>query len=124
LSLATAEMGRLADATNPYLARVQPLIEILSARLNESVMVCRFSRTGPLCVSVALAERPITVSIRVGTGLDLLTSAQGRLWLAELEPGEREKHIAGAGAAAGSDRRLDMANLDRELKSIRAQGYA
>lgn len=77
------ELGRVAEATNPYVSLVQPRIERLREELGESVMVCRPGREGPTCICVAPADRPITVSIKVGTRLDNRTSAQGKLWLAE-----------------------------------------
>lgn len=125
LGLETVQMGKVAEATTPYLARVQPLIDALCARLHESVMICRFTHAGPVCAAVAPAGRPITVSIRVGTCLGFATSAQGRLWLAEMQPGERAALIDGAGEAARAQgKALDRAGLERELAAIRARGHA
>lgn len=120
LSLATAEMGRLAEATNPFMPRLQPLIDDLRTELNESVMVCRLSQSGPICVCVALSTRPITVSIRVGTTLSMLNSAQGRLWLAAMDATERNTAIDRALAANPGASQPP----EQEFIAIRKQGYA
>jgi IclR family pca regulon transcriptional regulator len=111
LGLGAAELGRMAEATNPIAPHVQPLIEALRDALRESVMVCRLGRAGPVCVAVAPADRPITVSINVGTTLDMLGSAQGRLWLAEMPEARRAAWLSGAPEPA-------------ELARIRTEGVA
>lgn len=113
LGMWAVELGRVAEATNPYVSLVQPRIEQLREELGESVMVCRPGRDGPTCVCVAPANRPITVGIRVGTRLDNRTSAQGKLWLADQ-------------LGAGHDRAVpDVTEaLRTELATIARQGFA
>ncbi|WP_011582615.1 MULTISPECIES: IclR family transcriptional regulator [Chelativorans] len=118
LGPSVGKMGRLAESTTPHLEAIQPFLDALRARLNESVMLCRFSRAGPTCVAVALAERPITVAIRIGTTLNFLTSAQGRLWLASLEPWERDELLA------GESHLVDRPGLEADLAAIRRDGVA
>ena len=117
LGPATAEMGRLAEETNPYAHHVQPLVDRLRTELSESVMVCRLGRHGPTCVAVAAAERPITVSVRVGTDVGLATTAQGKVWLADLPADVRERTLD---RMAAEEVRPDPT----ELALIRAQGFA
>ena len=118
------ELGALAEQTNPALRRIQPILDELRDRLNESVMVCRLSRQGPTCALVATAERPITVSIRTGTTLSLLNSAQGRLWLAELSPTERATLAQRTGETPATDLPALLDAMEPELDRIRSDGVA
>ena len=119
LSHTTAELGRLAEETNPLARQVQPLLDQLSASLQESVMICRFSRRGPVCIAVATAQRAFALSFRIGEVLDLLRSAQGRLWLADLSRPDREKTVQAAGLPMDQ-----LGPLQDELDRIRAAGLA
>lgn len=118
LSLATAEMGRVAEATNALVPHVQPRLDALRTELNESVMACRQSRAGPACVCVAPADRPIAVTIRPGAVLNFVTSAQGKLWLAHMDADSRAEILARDG------KEVDADALERELATIRAEGVA
>lgn len=111
LSHATAELGRLAEDTNPLVGQIQPLIDALAADLGESVMVCRLARRGPVCIAVAIAPRPFALGFRTGTVLGLANSAQGRLFLAQMTPAERAEA-------------LDGALPDADLDAILAEGIA
>ncbi len=113
LGPALDELGQLAEQNNPLAARVQPLITDLARNINESVMVCRLGRKGPVCIAVAGVDRPITVNINVGTVLPMAVTAQGKIWLAHMEKDERKDW--------GIDRALPS---DRELEGIRLQGFA
>ncbi len=124
LGTALTELGRLAEETNPALRRIQPILDELRDRLNESVMVCRLSRRGPTCALVATADRPITVSIRTGTTLSLLNSAQGRLWLADLPPADRLALAQRTHDMPEPQLRAALDAMAPELDRIRAEGVA
>ncbi|ETX13023.1 hypothetical protein OCH239_14750 [Roseivivax halodurans JCM 10272] len=121
LGYALSDLGRLASETNPVLPTMRPLMEALTASLSESVMLCRLGRTGPTCLIVVEADRPITVGIKVGTSLDLLASAQGRIWLADLERSQRQTVVANSMASGGSD---TLEALHDTLAAIRDDGIA
>ena len=107
------ELGRLAEASNPLVAKVQPMINELARQLEESVMVCRLGRQGPTCIAVASSERPISVNISVGTVLPITNTAQGKLWLAAMSRKDRDEWLKGADAPT-----------DQELQQITEQGYS
>ncbi|MEQ5871025.1 IclR family transcriptional regulator [Sagittula sp. NFXS13] len=86
-------LGRIAERTNPLATVVQPVITEISSRLNESVMAGQLTREGVVCIATAIAPRPISVNIQVGRLLDLHLSAQGKLWLAHMEPEARDARI-------------------------------
>lgn len=105
------ELGAVAEASNLMVARIRPVIAELALELNESVMVCRMGRKGPTCIAVAASNRPISVNVNVGTVLPMTNTAQGKLWLAHMEPAERAQWLEG---------RPPIDALDR----VRAAGYA
>lgn len=87
-------LGRIVQDINPMAEKVQPLIGRLSRRLDESVMACRLGRSGPVCIAVATAARPIAVNISVGSVLGMDT-AQGRLWMAQMDQRGRDSWLVG-----------------------------
>ena len=118
------ELGWIAEETDALAQVLQPEIDGLSRDLNESVMVCRLTRHGPTCVAVANSTRPISVNITVGTLLPLHSTAQGKLWLAEMSPAERSARLS-AQKVVGSQTPNSIAEkLETELARIRDQGYA
>ncbi len=125
LGPAMAELGQLAGNSNPLPDLVKAELPSLSQALNESVMACRLSAQGPVCIAVANCERPISVNIRVGTTLPLLGTAQGKLWLASMEPDARRQKLKSL--ASNSSQRLggkQLKSLEQELLSISKHGYA
>lgn len=109
----TQELGQIAEATNQIAAHIRPIIRALARDLNESVMVCRLGRLGPTCIAVAQAERPITVNISVGTVLPMVSSAQGKLWLASMDPQDRSSWL-----------KSSAPNAPIDLEQILAEGFA
>ncbi|WP_430511515.1 IclR family transcriptional regulator [Pannonibacter phragmitetus] len=84
-------LGRLAEKNDQFATRTISHVRRLADALNESVMVCRLSRRGPACISVAMSKRPISVNIRIGTVLPIETTAQGKIWLADMGIQDRLK---------------------------------
>lgn len=107
------ELGAVAEASDQMVTRIRPLIAQLALELNESVMVCRLGRKGPTCIAVAASNRPISVNISVGTVLPMTSTAQGKLWLAAMDPAERAQWLKGGPTS-------EALGLD----GIRAAGYA
>lgn len=105
------EMGQLAEMANPLADRVQPVIDRIARALNESVMACQLARTGPTCIAVARSDRPISVDIRVGTVLPIANTAQGKVFLANMDK-------------ADSAVWLDGQPLPTDLKDVRSRGFA
>lgn len=115
------EMGRLAESANPWRRLLQPRLDALSRLLDESVMACRFSSQGPVCVSVAGSQRAISVTIKLGTVLPAEISAQGKLWLARMSRPERERRVA---EMIGDRVMPDMTRFHEELDGVLAEGVA
>ncbi|MGH6760751.1 MAG: IclR family transcriptional regulator [Phyllobacterium sp.] len=118
LSPRVQELGVIASQMNGLAELMRPIIDQASHQLSESIMVCRLGRTGPVCIAVAVAPRPIMVNIRAGTTLPLLTTAHGKLWLAHLNPDEVAQKLALLTPAN------DISHLQDELVEIRRTGLA
>ena len=119
------ELGAIAGLSNQLGALAQPVIELVSRELNESVMACRLGQSGPVCIAVAPSSRPITVNIKVGTTLPLHATAQGKLWLAYLDQKERETRLKLLDLDPFSANTItDRSALEDELAAIRERGDA
>lgn len=119
------ELGRLALETNPLVGLIQPLIEDASQKLNESVMACRLGRKGPVCITVANSDRSVSVSVRVGTVLEMHASAQGKIWLSSMSDRDLSLWLEDYSAARQNDETfIKPDDLLNEINQIRTQGYA
>ncbi len=114
-----ARLGRMAEELAPLPASLQATLDRLRQGLEESVMACRYTPRGPLCVAVSQADRPISVNIRTGTTLPMLSTAQGRLFLAGLAPRDRKNWAIGQSVAQAA-----LAEVEPLLEGIRAEGHA
>lgn len=120
-----AVFASLADEANPVVKLVSQEIASLSTQLNESVMACRRTSNDLICVAVSACDRPISVNIKIGKALPLLTSAQGKLWLAELAPEECNQQIDALNNIMTpklSARRLRA--IKQQVVEARASGFA
>ena len=115
-------LGWVAEEANSTGSIIKPELEALSTRLQESVMASRLTRHGPTCIAVANSKRAISVNIKVGALLPLYTSAQGKLWLAEMSEHEKTKRIEALSTTGAAI--PDQSDLNRELQKIRTQGFS
>ena len=118
------ELGWIAGESRAVAAAIQDDLEKLRSKLNESVMACRLSQHGPVCAAVANSDRAISVNIRVGTLLPMQLTAQGKLWLAQMSPPEREAWLAKTSIAGPMHRKIEMDQLNSELDSAALEGFA
>jgi len=119
------ELGRLALETNPLVGVIQPLIDDVSQKINESVMACRLGRKGPVCITVVNSVRPVSVSVRVGTVLEMHASAQGKIWLSSMSERDLSLWLDEYSVTRQSDETFVKPDaLLNEINQIRTQGYA
>ncbi|NIZ12284.1 IclR family transcriptional regulator [Phaeobacter sp. HF9A] len=117
------KLGRIAERTNPLATLVQPVIAQISSRLNESVMAGQLTREGVVCLATAIAPRPISVNIQVGRMLELHVSAQGKLWLAHIDPEERSTRITDL-IHTGKLTQAEAHRLHHEIDRAQQDGFA
>jgi DNA-binding IclR family transcriptional regulator len=114
-----SRLGRMAEKFAPLPPNLQAVLDRLRQDLGESVMACRFTPRGPLCVAVSLAQRPISVQIRTGTTLPMMCTAQGRLFLAGMAPRDRVQWATAQGESPEA-----LAALEPVLARLRTEGHA
>ncbi|GAA6182677.1 hypothetical protein NBRC116594_41150 [Shimia sp. NS0008-38b] len=114
-----SRLGRMAEDLSPLPPSLQTLLDRLRQNLGESVMACRYTPRGPLCVAVSLAQRSISVQIRTGTTLPMMQTAQGRLFLAGMSPRDRAQWVASQGECKDT-----LTALEPLLTRLQAEGHA
>ena len=119
------DLGRLAFEISPLPSLARPVVETISRDLNESAMACRLGRQGPLCVASANSQRSIRVSVDVGATLPAATTAQGKLFLADMGREERHARVKAEVEASGEDFTQDLLRkIDGEAERVADQGFA
>lgn len=114
-----SRLGRMAEDLSPLPPSLQAVLDRLRQDLGESIMACRFTPRGPLCVAVSLAQRPISVQIRTGTTLPMMCTAQGRLFLAGMPPRDRTQWVTSQGECQKT-----LTALEPLLTRLQTEGHA
>jgi DNA-binding IclR family transcriptional regulator len=97
------------------------LLPTLRDDVNETVLLAMWSTQGPVVFALEDSSRPVTMNIRVGSILPLLTTATGRVF-ASLLP--REAIDALLDAELKTAKSLSRAQADRLLEDTRRLGLA
>jgi DNA-binding IclR family transcriptional regulator len=106
------------------LRRISEALPALRDAIDETVTVAIWTDGGPTVVAIEESSHVVTMNVRVGSLLPLLSTAIGRLFAAYLPPGSTRRLIgaerrAGRGAGLPSE-----AALAREIREIRRQGLS
>jgi DNA-binding IclR family transcriptional regulator len=83
-------LGRLSPVR-----QLQEAVPRLRERVNETVTAAIWGERGPTIVAIEESDHLVTMNVRIGTVLPLLTTAIGRLFLAHL-PGSATQAMAAA----------------------------
>lgn len=119
------ELGDLTEFSDPLPRIAQPFIDKLSVLLNESIMVCRLSRDGVICIGNAISSRPISVNIQVGRVLEIHATAHGKIWLAYMDEAEKNHYLNSLSRVKFTKRTLtEDDEFELALQKIRNDGYA
>lgn len=100
----------------------------LSAAIDESALLAVWGNRGPTIIRWEEGSRPVTVSVRVGSVMPLLTSATGRVFAAYLPAAATRALIAAerrqAPLRSGVRATLSSAEIDRLLAEVRRRGLS
>jgi DNA-binding IclR family transcriptional regulator len=92
----------------------------LCAEINEAVALIAWSRNGPIVVRLERPRRAVTVSVDMGTALNMVTTASGRIFGAYLPPTIYEplvkKALASSSVPEGLRSRHAVMNLYDDLR--------
>jgi IclR family transcriptional regulator, pca regulon regulatory protein len=101
-----------------------PHLEALVREVRESASVSVLDGAEVVYVARVPTSRIMTVAITIGTRLPAFATSMGRVLLAALPPGERERRLAALPAHPLTERTItDPAALARELDAVREAGY-
>src|SRR5690606_7711262 len=93
--------------SEPHLAsRLQPVLDDLAAAANESAMATRFDGRDVFCIATGLSKHAVVFNARVGARFEAHATANGKLWLAELDDAALRRHLATVPREAFSGRTL------------------
>lgn len=102
-----------------------PALSALCRDINETVALAVWGNHGPTVIRWEESSRPITMNLRTGSVLPLLSSATGLAFAAFLPPAFtavlRKQELAAAKKAGTA---IDEAELDRSLAAVRRHGVA
>lgn len=107
--------------------RASSALAELSAQLDETVALAVWGNCGPTIIRWEESPRPVTVTVRTGSVMPLLTSATGRVFAAFLPEAmtgrllEAERQALGQAGTSGLNTRADV---DQLLADVRARGLA
>lgn len=102
----------------------QPLLDRLSAQIEEGTKLSVLDKDGTLVLAAASGRREYALSVTPGQRLLAHAGAAGKLLLAYLPDDERRNWLAGPLTALTSRTLTDPKKLSAELTRIRKQGWA
>ena len=103
---------------------VQPHLEALSHRLDESVSAAVLDGADIVYIARVATRRIMSVRITIGTRFPAYATSMGRVLLAGIPDAARAALLAASTPAHLTDKTLTGADLTAELDRVRAQGWA
>lgn len=117
---ALAQTDLYADSATP--------MQLLRDRLNEAVLLSVWGNNGPTIIKMLEPVKQVTVNVRVGFSLPLLSSATGLVFTAFLAPEvtrkamELELALHRKGGRPGAP--ADLADVQRQVNQVRRHGVS
>lgn len=108
------------------LARLSPIRQVheklraLRDRVNETVTAAIWGEMGPTIIAIEESDQLVTMNVRIGTVLPVLSTAIGRVFLAYLAPAQTRRLVAAERSDGGAGGVTDEAMRD-VLAEIRAR---
>ncbi len=121
----TLSLGYAYLSASPVARVAQPLLEEVSTRLHESCSMTVFDGDEIVYVARAATQRIISVGLSVGSRLPAYCTAMGRVLLAYSAEGDLDAYLQRVPLARQTPHTItEVAVLRRELRQVRAAGYA
>lgn len=121
IGAAAIALGLAGLRTIDVVRTATTLMPALRDEINETVLLAMWSTQGPVVFAFEESSRPVTMNIRVGSILPLLTTATGRVF-ASLLPREMSDDLLAAELKASKS--FTRAKADALLEETRARGLA
>jgi IclR family pca regulon transcriptional regulator len=125
LTARALRLGQAYVASNPLPRLVQPIIETISQRGRHSMTVTVLDDTEAVVIARALVQRVLLGGMALGTRLPAYCSANGHVLLSELPEAMVRDILQRSDLRRRTPHtRVTVAEILRELRAVRAQGYA
>jgi IclR family acetate operon transcriptional repressor len=126
LGLHAATLGSGFDWQSVPQLTLAPIMRRLADETGETIYVAAWRDGGAELLAIVSGRHPITVSdVRPGPAPHAHARASGKALLAHLPEAARDAYLATHALVRRTPRTLvDRADLERELQTIRSQGYA
>jgi IclR family pca regulon transcriptional regulator len=120
-----ADLGSRVVHFSTLAGAAQPVLEQVTADINEASMAAALESNMISCIAVALSGRTLSVHIRPGTRIDAYCSATGKVWLAHLPCPALQRFLNEVELRPLTARTIASSGaLERELEKVRSDGYA
>lgn len=120
-----ADLGSRVVHSDCLAAAAQPVLEQVTADINEASMATVLQANHISCIAVALSGRTLSVNVRPGTRMEAYCSANGKVWLAHLPRPALLRFLDEVELQSMTARTIaDREALERELEKVRRDGYA
>lgn len=120
-----ADLGSRVVNGNCLGEAAQPVLDRVTADINEASMASILESNMISCIAVAHSGRALSVNVRVGTRLEAYCAANGKVWLAHLPRPALERFFDEVELEPLTARTIATRSaLERELEKVRRDGYA
>ena len=118
-------LGKVYEKTNTMIKVAGPILEALVTATGESAALFIMEKNQRFCVMKREGPSPIRYSIREGDPLPIYAGAPGKVLLAFAPPEELREILSGTVLKKITSTTItNVDELERELETIRRQGYA
>lgn len=125
LSYAFVDLGDRVAQGDPLGRILQPVLNRVTADLQEASMATVFQADMVVCIARAMSGRQLSVDIRVGTRLEAWCTAHGKTWLAFMPDRQRRHYLDTVERTSFTRNTIaGRAALEQSLDDIRARGHA
>ncbi|MGH6761755.1 MAG: IclR family transcriptional regulator [Phyllobacterium sp.] len=125
LSYVFVDLGERVTGGDRLGRILQPLLNRLTADMQEASMATMFQADMVVCIARAVSNRQISVDIRVGTQLEAYCTAHGKTWLAFMPARQKEHYLEVIERKKLTGNTLvDRETLEADLAQIRERRYA
>ncbi len=119
------DLARRVTSHRALAETVQPVLDRVSDRLNESAMATVFEGDTVICLATTVPKRHLFVDLRPGMRLEAYCTSQGKVWLASLETKTLTKLLDQMQLKGLTSRTITSRDmLEQEIVAVREQGYA
>lgn len=120
-----ADLGGRVVNGNCLREAAQPVLDQVTADINEGSMATILESNMISCIAVAHTGRTLSVNVRVGTRMEAYCAANGKVWLSRLPRPALERFFDAVELKRLTARTIvNRRALERELEKVRRDGYA